>query len=134
MTESTPVHGCTIDGQPAMPILISEYNQLIARASETEARLAHLQATSEAAGRLLTRTTDERDQLRGAVARVRDFAADIERSGWTGPAIARRIHEALDEPDPAATQATDGICSDPASGRDARLVELRNAINTKKEN
>ena len=27
MTDRDP-HGCTIDGQPAMPILISEYNQL----------------------------------------------------------------------------------------------------------
>ncbi|CAM5620663.1 hypothetical protein [Streptomyces aurantiogriseus] len=30
MTDQTPAHGCTIDGQPAMPILISEYNQLTA--------------------------------------------------------------------------------------------------------
>lgn len=26
----TPVHGCMIDGQPAMPILVSEYNRLVA--------------------------------------------------------------------------------------------------------
>lgn len=36
----TPDHGCTIDGQPAMPILVSEYNQLVARAAELEAVLA----------------------------------------------------------------------------------------------
>lgn len=30
MTDQTPAHGCTINGQPAMPILISEYNQLTA--------------------------------------------------------------------------------------------------------
>lgn len=40
---------------------------------QPETRLAHLQATSEAAGNLLTRTTDERDQLRAAVAAVRQL-------------------------------------------------------------
>ncbi|GKQ35160.1 hypothetical protein [Streptomyces sp. A012304] len=30
MTDQTPAHGCTIDGQPAMPIRVDEYNQLIA--------------------------------------------------------------------------------------------------------
>jgi hypothetical protein len=109
MTDPVP-HGCTIDGQPAMPILISEYQQLTAelaalrqvargycphcgrgdaaptvadwererqRADQAEGRLAHLQATSEAAGRLLTRTTDERDQLQDAIRQVRDVAADL---------------------------------------------------------
>lgn len=36
----TPDHGCTIDGQPAMPILVAEYNALVARAAELEAALA----------------------------------------------------------------------------------------------
>lgn len=79
---------------------------------DAEARLAHLQATSEAAGRLLTRESDRasqteqrlldmtlnRDQLQAALNRVRALAADLERGSWTGPAIARRIHEALDQP------------------------------------
>lgn len=30
MTDQTPAHGCTINGQPAMPILVAEYNQLVA--------------------------------------------------------------------------------------------------------
>lgn len=30
MTDETPAHGCTVNGQPAMPILISEYQQLTA--------------------------------------------------------------------------------------------------------
>lgn len=34
-------------------------------------------------------------QAEAAIERVRDYAADIERSGWTGPAIARRIRDAL---------------------------------------
>jgi hypothetical protein len=29
VTEPVPAHGCMIDGQPAMPILISEYNRLV---------------------------------------------------------------------------------------------------------
>ena len=36
------------------------------------------------------------EHAEAAIKRVRDYAADIERSGWTGPAIARRIREALD--------------------------------------
>lgn len=36
---------------------------ILDRAERAEARLSHLQASSEAAGRLLTRTTDERDRL-----------------------------------------------------------------------
>lgn len=44
MTEPTPVHGCTIDGQPAMPILVSEYNALVTRATEAEARLCTAEA------------------------------------------------------------------------------------------
>lgn len=35
----TPAHGCTIDGQPAMPILVAEYNQLVTRAVAAEAGL-----------------------------------------------------------------------------------------------
>jgi hypothetical protein len=43
-----------------------------------------------------------------AIEGVRAYAADLERAGWTGPAIARRIRQALDgTPDPAATEATD---------------------------
>lgn len=30
MTDETPTHGCTINGQPAMPIRVDEYNQLVA--------------------------------------------------------------------------------------------------------
>ena len=36
-----PAHGCTIDGQPAMPILISEHTRLVTRLAEAE----HLAAT-----------------------------------------------------------------------------------------
>ncbi|MEH0586196.1 hypothetical protein QA942_19750 [Streptomyces sp. B21-106] len=40
--EPAPVHGCTINGQPAMPVLVAEYNQLIARADHAEARADRL--------------------------------------------------------------------------------------------
>ncbi|MGW2048617.1 hypothetical protein ACWCPF_26050 [Streptomyces sp. NPDC001858] len=33
----TPVHGCTIDGQPAIPILVAEYNRLITELAEARA-------------------------------------------------------------------------------------------------
>lgn len=43
-----------------------------------------------------------------AIEAVRAYAADLERAGWTGPAIARRIRQALDGTSgPAATEATD---------------------------
>lgn len=85
---------------------------ILDRAERAEARLAHLQATSEAAGRLLARESDRasraeqrlldmtlnRDQLQAALNRVRALAADLERGAWTGPAIARRIRTALDQP------------------------------------
>lgn len=55
MTESTPArttpdnpaHGCMIDGQPAMPILISEYNALVARAARADARLDRIQTLAD---------------------------------------------------------------------------------------
>jgi hypothetical protein len=94
------------------------------RADRAEGRLRHLQASSEAAGILLTRTTDERDQLRAALARVNAYATrlaaqqhgvDIEADNLRR-AIARDITAALDQPGPAATQATE-----PAGLRDLSI-------------
>jgi hypothetical protein len=45
MTDQDP-HGCTIDGQPAMPILISEHTQLVTRLAEAEAQLAALRTVA----------------------------------------------------------------------------------------
>jgi hypothetical protein len=48
------------------------------------------------------------DDAEAAIEAVRAYAADLERAGWTGPAIARRIRQALDGTSgPAATEATD---------------------------
>jgi len=88
MTDDTPAHGCTIGGQPAMPITVGEYNQLVARTAELEA----------------------------ALTRVRALAARIRQGApWTANAddTAAHILAALDEPapasvsGPAATQATE---------------------------
>lgn len=38
MTDPAP-HGCTIDGQPAIPVRVDEYNQLIAETARLEAEL-----------------------------------------------------------------------------------------------
>lgn len=43
MTEQpAPVHGCTINGQPAIPILISEHQQLTARIHKQQTALDHV--------------------------------------------------------------------------------------------
>jgi hypothetical protein len=40
MTDPLDTHGMTMDGEPAMPILVAEYNALIGRVNEAEARAA----------------------------------------------------------------------------------------------
>lgn len=80
------------------------------RADHAEGQLRHLQATSEAAGILLTRTTDERDQLRAAIARVRALAARIRQGApWTAnhDDLTDRILAALEPVGPATTQTTE---------------------------
>jgi len=126
MTDDTPAHGCTIGGQPAMPITVGEYNQLVIRVTEAEA----------------------------AIARVRQLAARIRQGApWAAnhDDIAAHILEAIDEPaptsGPAATQATQADVSrvidlyerwvkagPPPLGAslsrwwDERLIELHDAI------
>jgi hypothetical protein len=67
-----------------------------------EQQLHHLDDACMAARNELT-------DAQAAIRRVLDFAADIERSGWTGPAIARRIRETLGQTAAGhtATQTTD---------------------------
>jgi hypothetical protein len=74
----------------------------IQRAEQAEGRLSHLQATSEAAGRILTRTTDERDTLQAAITRTRQAVADFlhEYEGGEDPCAAA-VLAALDESGPA---------------------------------
>lgn len=89
----------------------------IQRADTAEARLHHLQATSEAAGILLTRTTDERDQLRAAVDRAREAAAHYLHEYEDGEdPCAAAVLAALDQPGPAATQATEPAWTPPPPG------------------
>lgn len=89
---------------------VEDWEQQRQRAEDAEGRLAHLQATSEAAGILLTRTTDERDQLRAATARVRALAARIRQGApWTAnhDDLTDRILAALEPVGPATTQTTE---------------------------
>ena len=62
------------------------------RRERAEAALTHLQATSEAAGRLLTRTTDERDEARQHAAAI---AAQRDRLRQRMNALADRWDNAL---------------------------------------
>jgi septal ring factor EnvC (AmiA/AmiB activator) len=49
---------------------VEDWEQQKQRADQAEGRLAHLQASSEAVGRFLTRTVDERDRLRAVLAEI----------------------------------------------------------------
>lgn len=81
-----------------------EYEQQRQRAERAETELrryTEADSADAAAGSYAHRA----EQAEAAIARVRAYATHIERSGWTGPAIARRIREALDELVPAAIEA-----------------------------
>lgn len=122
----TPAHGCTIDGQPAMPILVSEYNQMAARAASAEAENKKLRddktALQRAVRNLMTgnrRHVNELEQRAEATsARVRALADRIQQGvPWTANAddIARHIHAALGQPD-AADDLTGYTAPDPPIG------------------
>jgi hypothetical protein len=124
-------HGCTIDGQPAMPILISEHTQLVTRLAEAESaardadRLRRdwvtmrdrAESAEEAARRALAQRQEmaaeryawqERgDRAEAALARVRALADECEEGGHSSghPLTVTRIRNALDEPPPVPTAA-----------------------------
>lgn len=97
---------CPACGRGDAAPTVEDWEQQRQRADEAEGRLAHLQASSEAVGRFLTRTVDERNQLRAALARVHALAEEYPAGIDTA-----LIHAALDlrqhPPAGAATQATD---------------------------
>jgi len=73
MTDQTPVHGCTIGGEPAMPILISEHTQLITRLAEAEAERDTARATNR-------RLNLEKQRLESELATYRRAVAQWEVS------------------------------------------------------
>ncbi|MEU3283364.1 hypothetical protein, partial [Streptomyces antibioticus] len=82
---------CPACGRGDASPTVEDWEQQKQRADEAESRLAHLQQSSEAAGRLLTRTNDERNQLRAALARVAALAEQYPAGIDTA-----LIHAALD--------------------------------------
>jgi hypothetical protein len=105
VTEPVPAHGCMIDGQPAMPILISEYNQLVAQVAEAEAgaRRALEQRQEMAEERYIWQ--ERGDRAEAAVKRVHDL-----RDRWVKAG-----------PPPLGTPIARWV--------DRRLVELNTALN-----
>ncbi|MDX5569531.1 hypothetical protein PYK79_48430 [Streptomyces sp. ID05-04B] len=107
---------CPACGRGDAAPTVEDWEREKQRADEAEGRLAHLQASSEAAGRFLTRTFDERTQLRAALDRVRALALAQQAEGEDGKPCdtdtlwPTGVLAALDTPEPtaAATQATDG--------------------------
>lgn len=102
MTDPAPAHGCMIDGQPAMPILISEYNALVARAAEAEAS-ARRAEQAEAEVKRLGLMVDEYGAGAGALTdklkRVRDLRDRWVKAGPPplGTPIARWVDRRLVE-------------------------------------
>lgn len=97
---------CPACGRGDAAPTVTHWEQQRDRADEAEHRLAHLQESSEAAGRFLTRTVDERNQLQATVDRAREGAAWIRHNY---PALTHandRLATALDQPapGPAATE------------------------------
>lgn len=72
---------CPACGRGDATPTVADWEQQKQRADQAEARLSHLQTTSEAAGILLARTTDERDQLRATIERVRVALAAFDDRG-----------------------------------------------------
>ena len=99
---------------------VADWEQQRQRADEAEERLRHLQTTSETAGILLTRTTDERDRLAGILREVLDaFEAYWARASYCGPGGTAVQPEhfqgwraALEEPTPGPAGIV-GICELP---------------------
>ena len=99
-----PVHGCTIGGQPAMPILVSDYNQLVARANP------ELQQRLEAAIAALGKSETELAAFRATPTRVRALYEQWVKAGPPplGTSTARwwdrrlvELHDAIQPPAPA---------------------------------
>lgn len=115
MTEPTPPHGCMIDGQPATPVLVSEYNDLVARVAEAEAasRRALKQRQEMAEERYIWQQRGDRAEAAlNRVRRLAEFTRDHVASARDDTALAQHelacaVLDALDEPGPAATQATE---------------------------
>lgn len=84
------------------------------RAEQAEGRLQHLGTTSEAAGILLTRTTDERDQLRATLARVRKAIDSVKAAGHS--------HTPTNPHDKGVAATVDWVTTRVLEAIDARLV------------
>jgi hypothetical protein len=97
---------CPACGRGDAAPTVEDWERERRRAETAETALAHLQATSEAAGRLLTRTADERDTLQAVVDRGRALADQWIKAGppplgtplarwWDGRLV--ELNVALDE-------------------------------------
>ena len=156
MTEPVPVHGCMIDGQPAMPILISEYNALVARAASAETaaqRMTGIQGRCPACGWASLFLGDGGHVTCSRLECPNPSAADDLLHATPGPEATQatelektaRVFAALHQ---SAEQTVSRVIAlyeqwvkagPPKPGTplarwwDKRLVELRAAINTEKE-
>lgn len=102
---------CPACGRGDAAPTVEDWEQQKQRADQAEDRLAHLQESSEAVGRFLTRTVDERTQVRTALARARSLHREtcaLARGELHPPAFTCGMCDALNIPPTAqATGATD---------------------------
>lgn len=110
--DDTPVYGCTINGVPAMPILVNEYNQLVTQLAEARAEIARY-AEADSADAAAGSYAGRAEQAEAVIARVQALADEYPAGIDTA-----LIHEALDQPGPAATQTTDRATQLTALARD----------------
>lgn len=127
MTDETPAYGCTINGVPAMPILVSEYNQLVtdlAQARATNQRLnLRAQALESELAAYRRAVAQWEVSERGTYVPLRTIAAiakaagrDIENPRWL-------LHYQRVEQAEAAVKRVRALVAEYPAGIDTALIE-----------
>lgn len=129
-------HGCTIDGQPALPILVSEHTQLVTRLAEAEAQLAALRAVARGycpncgRGDAAPTVQDwERERQRADSAEEASRRALAQRQQMAEAALAR-ARAACDQLERAVINADGRLLTAYDRGVDTAIRRIRNALDT----
>lgn len=91
-----PVHGCTIGGQPAIPVLLSEYNRLVAELAEARADLDRYE---EVQGEMNERAINQERKLAALHAELEDQRAARQTAAAAADRFRDVVCEALGHDD-----------------------------------